>query len=120
MSNGDAHFKNFSLIETPMGDFKLSPAYDLLSSRIHIDDKDFALDDGLLPQRLTSGRMKEQFFKLGDLSGISIKQVQKVYAYLTSQEKKVLELIDASYLRDKIKRNYKQAYQTRLKKLLRD
>jgi len=25
-SNGDAHFKNFSLIETPLGDFKLSPA----------------------------------------------------------------------------------------------
>lgn len=34
--------------------------------------------------------------------------------------KKILELIDASYLSDKIKRNYKQAYQTRLKKLLRD
>ncbi|MGB0982290.1 MAG: type II toxin-antitoxin system HipA family toxin, partial [Winogradskyella sp.] len=29
-SNGDAHFKNFSLIETPLGDYKLSPAYDLL------------------------------------------------------------------------------------------
>lgn len=120
MSNGDAHFKNFSLIETPMGDFKLSPAYDLLNSRIHIDDKDFALEDGLMPRNLTSGRIKEQFFKLGELSGISIKQVQKVYDNITSQEKKVLELIDASYLSDKIKRNYKQAYQTRLKKLLRD
>jgi serine/threonine-protein kinase HipA len=35
-SNGDAHFKNFSLIETSMGDFKLSPAYDLLNSSLHI------------------------------------------------------------------------------------
>ncbi|MDD7886950.1 type II toxin-antitoxin system HipA family toxin [Flavivirga sp. 57AJ16] len=120
VSNGDAHFKNFSLIETPMGDFKLSPAYDLLNSRIHIDDKDFALEDGLLPTNLTSGRIKEQFFKLGELSGISIKQVQKVYFSLTSQEKKVIELIDASYLNDKIKRNFKQAYQTRLKKMLRN
>ena len=40
-SNGDAHLKNFSIIETPLGDFKLSPAYDLLNSRIHIEDKDF-------------------------------------------------------------------------------
>ena len=32
-SNGDAHFKNFSVIETPMGDYRLSPAYDLLNSR---------------------------------------------------------------------------------------
>ena len=43
-SNGDAHFKNFSLIETPLGDFRLSPAYDLLNTRIHIEDSDFALE----------------------------------------------------------------------------
>ncbi|MBC8146435.1 MAG: HipA domain-containing protein, partial [Bacteroidetes bacterium] len=40
-SNGDAHFKNFSLLETSMGDFRLSPMYDLLNSRIHINDNDF-------------------------------------------------------------------------------
>lgn len=50
-SNGDAHIKNFSIIETPFGDYRLSPAYDLLNSRIHIDDKDFALEDGLLPKK---------------------------------------------------------------------
>ncbi|MCX2680694.1 HipA domain-containing protein [Galbibacter sp. EGI 63066] len=120
MSNGDAHFKNFSLIETPQGDFKLSPAYDLLNSRIHIEDRDFALEEGLLPLSLTKGKVKDQFFKLGELSGISEKQVQKVYKDMTSREEKVLGLIDVSYLSDKIKRNYRQAYQTRLKKLLRE
>ena len=55
-SNGDAHFKNFSLIETPLGDYKLSPAYDLLNSRIHIEDSDFALQDGLLPGNLSQGK----------------------------------------------------------------
>ena len=29
-SNGDAHLKNFSIIETPQGDFKLSPALSLI------------------------------------------------------------------------------------------
>jgi serine/threonine-protein kinase HipA len=33
-SNGDAHFKNFSILETSFGDYRLSPAYDLLNSRI--------------------------------------------------------------------------------------
>ena len=28
-SNGDAHLKNFSLLETSKGDYRLSPAYDL-------------------------------------------------------------------------------------------
>ncbi|MBL7828532.1 MAG: HipA domain-containing protein, partial [Saprospiraceae bacterium] len=31
-SNGDAHLKNFSILETPMGDFRFSPAYDLLNT----------------------------------------------------------------------------------------
>ena len=119
ISNGDAHFKNFSLIETPLGDFKLSPAYDLLNSRIHIEDRDFALDDGLLPPRKTKGKIKEQFYRLGELAGISEKQIRQTFKNMISNEDKVLALIKASYLNEKTKRNYTQAYQTRLKKLLR-
>lgn len=119
ISNGDAHFKNFSLIETALGDFKLSPVYDILNSRIHIDDKDFALEDGLLPPDKTSGKVTEQFFKLAELAGIPEKQSAKVFKAITSNKVKVLALIELSYLDEKAKRNYAQAYQTRLKKLLR-
>ena len=72
-SNGDAHFKNFSILETPMGDYRLSPAYDLLNSRIHIEDKDFALDDGLLPRNLAQGKISLQFAKLARNAKISEK-----------------------------------------------
>ncbi|MBL7933040.1 MAG: HipA domain-containing protein, partial [Bacteroidia bacterium] len=41
-SNGDAHLKNFSLIESPDGDYILSPAYDLVCTRIHVEDSDMA------------------------------------------------------------------------------
>lgn len=119
-SNGDAHFKNFSLIETPLGDFKLSPAYDLLNSRIHIEDNDFALEQGLLPPQLAQGKIKTQFYILGEEAGISKKQLDKVFENLTSNQDKVLTLINASFLNEKLKRNYTQAYQTRLKKLLRE
>ncbi|MGF1559208.1 MAG: type II toxin-antitoxin system HipA family toxin [Flavobacteriaceae bacterium] len=119
ISNGDAHFKNFSLIETALGDLKLSPAYDILNSRIHIEDKDFALEDGLLPPDMTIGKVYEQFFKLAALAGISKKQSVKVFENITTNEDKVLALINLSYLDEKTKRNYTQAYQTRLKKLLR-
>lgn len=40
-SNEDAHLKNFSLLETFSGDYILSPAYDLVNSRIYMDDSDF-------------------------------------------------------------------------------
>lgn len=118
ISNGDAHFKNFSLIETPLGDFKLSPAYDLLNSRIHIEDRDFALNEGLLPLSKANGKIKEQFYSLGELAGIQYKQTIQSIQSLTSNEAKVLTLIKGSYLNEKTKRNYMQAYQTRLKKLL--
>ncbi|MBR8534046.1 HipA domain-containing protein [Carboxylicivirga sediminis] len=118
-SNGDAHFKNFSLIQTEFGDYKLSPAYDLLNSRIHIEDKDFALDDGLLPPAQAKGKVNEQFYKLGQMAGITAKLIDEIINLLTSKKHEVLRLISHSYLSDKLKRNYEQAYLTRLKKLSR-
>ena len=117
-SNGDAHFKNFSLIETPLGDFKLSPAYDLLNSRMHIDDTDFALEEGLLPPNLTKGKITVQFYILGEQAGISKKQIDKVFKDLTANKEEVLVLIEASFLNEKAKLNYTKDYLTRLKKLL--
>jgi serine/threonine-protein kinase HipA len=119
MSNGDAHFKNFSLIETTLGDFKLSPAYDLLNSRLHIADKDFALEHGLLPPQQAKGKIRDQFELLGHLANISLKQIDKVMSDLTGHAAAVKELIDRSYLSDRFKRNYEQAYLTRLAKLNR-
>jgi len=118
-SNGDAHFKNFSLLETPLGDYRLSPAYDLLNSRIHIEDKDFALDDGLLPRNLAKGNVIQQFYMLAEHAGLSEKQVNDIFKGLTSGKNKVASLLGASFLGEKIKLNYWQAYQTRLKKLSR-
>lgn len=118
-SNADAHFKNFSLIETPYGDFKLSPAYDLLNSGLHIDDNDFALTDGLLPRQLAQGKIATQFFVLGEQAEINKTQIENIFNELSSKEDEVLRLIEASFLNEKSKRNYKQAYQTRLKKFLR-
>jgi len=117
MSNGDAHYKNFSLIETTLGDFKLSPAYDLLNSRIHIEDKDFALEEGLLPLKEAQGKIREQFQRLGTLADISEKQVNKIIENLTGNSEEVKQLIQYSFLSDRFKRNYEQAYLTRLNKL---
>ncbi len=116
-SNGDAHLKNFSLLETPMGDYRLSPAYDLLNSRIHIEDSDFALDGGLLPGILAKGNIKEQFLVLAEQAGIGNSPLNDIFQSLTSNTDKVTAMIDSSFLNDRSKRNYLQAYQTRLKKI---
>jgi serine/threonine-protein kinase HipA len=116
-SNGDAHFKNFSLIETSMGDFKLSPAYDLLNSRIHIEDKDFALDDGLLPKNLAQGKVFSQFKLLSEKAGINENVYSDIINSMLNQTDLVEKLTFSSFLDEKTQRNYFQSYQTRLKKL---
>jgi len=119
MSNGDAHYKNFSLSETSFGDFKLSPAYDLLNSRLHIADRDFALSEGLLPPKYTKGNIRAQFMTLGQMVEIPQKQIDKIIKNLTEQQDKVRNMVKRSYLSDRFKRYYEQAYLTRLNKLLR-
>jgi serine/threonine-protein kinase HipA len=118
-SNGDAHFKNFSLLETPMGDYRLSPAYDLLNSRIHIDDKDFALGDGLLPRNLAQGNIRTQFFRLAENAQISEKVMNDILSLMLSKSDMVEKMIKASFLNETTKRNYGQLYNGRLKQLLK-
>ena len=118
-SNGDAHFKNFSILETPLGDYRLSPAYDLLNSRIHIEDKDFALDDGLLPRNMTQGQISQQFAFLAENAGISKKIFNDIMELMVSKSIVVDNLVAVSYLNDATKRNYRQSYQGRLKQLIK-
>jgi len=115
-SNGDAHLKNFSIIETPQGDFKLSPAYDLLNSRIHIEDKEFALAEGLIPKRTGQGNVAKQFQLLADHAGIQEKQTDGIFALMVSKSDQIKKLVDASFLKERIQRNYLQSYHKRLNK----
>ncbi len=116
-SNGDAHFKNFSVLETPMGDYRLSPAYDLLDSHIHIEDNPFALDDGLLPKNIAKGKIHERFSILAAEADISEKVFHELMVLMCSKSDFVEKMVAASFLNDVTKRNYWQSYQGRLGQL---
>lgn len=118
-SNGDAHYKNFSLLETSMGDYRLSPAYDLLNSRIHTEDKDFALEDGLLPRNLAQGKIGKQFATLAEHAGIIEKVFLDILNLLLTQSQLVEKMVSSSFLNESTKRNYWQSYQSRLKQLMK-
>lgn len=116
-SNGDAHYKNFSLLETSMGDYRLSPAYDLLNSHIHIEDKDFALEDGLLPGNLAQGKIGKQFATLAEHAGIMEKVFLDILNLLLTQSQLVEKMVSSSFMNESTKRNYWQSYQSRSKQL---
>lgn len=125
-SNGDAHLKNFSLQETPGGDYVLTPAYDLMNTSIHINDNDFTLQDGLIPPAeysdvydRTGHPCKDDFIKFGGRIGMLPKKVTSIIDLFATEQPKVYELINHSFLDDKTKRMYKQSYQERLRRFQR-
>ena len=116
-SNGDAHYKNFSILETSFGDSRLSPAYDLLNSRIHIDDKEFALDDGLLPRKFSQSKIKLQFALLAEIAKIKQNTYHDIMSLMISNSDLVNKMVTASFLNESTKRNYFQSFLGRLKQL---
>jgi len=118
-SNGDAHFKNFSILETSMGDYRLSPAYDLLNSHIHVNDSDFALEDGLLPKNMAQGKISAQFATLADFVEISNKMFNNIIEQMLSKSTSVEKMIAASFLNESTKKNYWQSYQGRMVQLMK-
>ncbi|MDR2969264.1 MAG: HipA domain-containing protein [Tannerellaceae bacterium] len=124
-SNGDAHLKNFSLLETRDGDFRLSPAYDLLNTHIHVDDSDFALAKGLFrepsPELLKFGTKANgaSFAAFGHRIGLSEQTVARELARFTadSPASALESLIARSFLSDKTKKTYLTHYRERRNRL---
>ena len=112
-SNGDAHLKNFSLLETVDGDYILSPAYDLLNTRIHVADTYFALKNGLYKDGSVKSPSKNDFINFGKVVGINEKRVHKVYHEIIDYKQKVQEMIERSFLSDSAKKAYLIHYNSR-------
>lgn len=116
-SNGDAHFKNFAILETPLGDHRLSPAYDLLNTRIHVNDSDFALEEGLLPKSIAQTTIAGQFRILAEQVELKQKLFGQIMSIMLAHSEEVIRLAQASFLEESTKRNYIQDYHYRLKQL---
>lgn len=126
-SNGDAHLKNFSLQETFRGDYILTPAYDLMNTAIHIDDEDFALQGGIIPESeysevyLKTGHpCKDDFITFGTRIGVLPKKLKTIIDMFAAEQPKVYELIENSFLEEKVKRMYRQSYRERLHRFQRN
>jgi serine/threonine-protein kinase HipA len=119
-SNGDAHLKNFSLLENEGGDYFLSPAYDLINTRIHVSDADFGLERGLFADDHRSEAFKKygfpvklDFFELARRLGIERKRAEKLLLPFLSYQEMVETLIGRSFLNDSAKKDYLWDYRTR-------
>ena len=123
-SNGDAHLKNFSLTETVDGDYILSPAYDLLCSRIHSpQESDMASTGGLFIDHETPSFEANGFYAYDDFHefglrlGLIPKRVERFLSFFQQHHPKVDQLIKRSYLSKPVKEEYRTYFKDRLKRL---
>jgi len=124
-SNGDAHLKNFSLFESTKGDYFLSPVYDLLNTKMHVDDSDFALEKGLFADEYKSEQYKKSthpnksdFEEFGKRIGISENRIEKLMGPYLEKQPLMETLIGRSFLTEANKRGYLMMYQTKRNYLL--
>lgn len=112
IGNGDAHFKNFSLVPTPLGDFVLSPAYDLLNTKLHLPTEsstalDFFVDDfeteAFRQNAFYSGA---DFLELADRFGMKAERAVSTLRSIESFPEKAHALVTVSMLSDEAKSNY--------------
>ncbi|HNP94104.1 MAG TPA: HipA domain-containing protein [Cyclobacteriaceae bacterium] len=123
-SNGDAHLKNFSLLETDDGDFILSSGYDLVCSRIHVKDGDLAFKNGMFSDDFETDNFRanafyayDDFFALGTRAGLPEVTVKNEIYQFIDQEAAVKDLIDRSFLNEEIKAIYLAEYLNKIKRL---
>jgi serine/threonine-protein kinase HipA len=123
-SNGDAHLKNFSLIESPHGDMIMSPAYDLVCTRLHVNDPDMALKGGLSDESFDHPSFSvlgyyafDDFLDFGLALGLKEIRIRKMLDLMRTEKTAVYGLIAHSYLNDESKELYVKLYKDKLRRL---
>lgn len=112
-ANGDAHLKNFALMESGQGDYLLAPAYDLLCTSLHIDDDNIALHGGLYDGDM----MESPYLNYGIYTRQSFILFAEKIAIQTSMAENILdnsmksilpamEMIERSFLSKQAKAKY--------------
>lgn len=118
--NGDAHLKNFSLLETPSGDHALSPAYDLLGTSLHQPNESrLALDlfrgDFATPFFQANGfHGYDDFVELSQRFGIATDVATDFLLSLPEKKSAVHDFIGRSFLSEAAKARYRQIFDDRL------
>lgn len=119
--NDDAHLKNFSLINTN-GEYRLTPAYDLINTSLHIaSPRIFALDNGLFKEGMQMSDFKtvsrKDFEEFGRRIGLPERVVKRELDFFSTQYSLTQELIHHSFLSERNKTIYWRSTDYRRKML---
>lgn len=123
VSNGDAHLKNFSLYRLPTGEYRLTPAYDLLNTSLHVDDGnglalDLFTDDYETASFVANAYLAyDDFLELGVRIGLPPSRVRRVLADIIGHEAAIAKLLGRSFLSPEMQVRYAASLEGRRQRL---
>jgi serine/threonine-protein kinase HipA len=115
VNNGDAHVKNFSLLRSEdTEEYRLSPAYDLLNTRLHLPtESEMALD--LFKEDFRTANFEanafyayDDFVEFARKLGLVEKRYKRILQRFMDSEEAVSSRIDRSTLPEDCKQTYKE------------
>jgi len=121
--NGDAHFKNFSLVPTPLGDHVLSPAYDLVNTRLHLPQESaLALElfaDEFETESFKQNRFhrREDFRELARRFRLKPDRAERILDEVGGLDKKAAPLLEVSLLSAEAREGYRDILADRARAL---
>jgi serine/threonine-protein kinase HipA len=122
--NGDAHLKNFSLMRNDQyGDYVLTPAYDLLSTRLHVPHEPRTaltlFKDDLVTKSFEANGFYayDDFHELAGRLGLHSARFGRMMRSFQERQDDVFSLIERSALSDESKELYKRGVQDAVKAL---
>ena len=113
--NGDMHLENFSLLRGEDGNYRLSPAYDLLCTRLVIGDDPLALSVGGKKKNVTH----RQWMQFAEKCGIRPRVAEGIVRSVVIATDDATALIARSALPDEMKSTYETLIRSRAKSLRR-
>ncbi len=113
--NADMHLKNFSLLKNFDNEITLSPAYDLLSTKILMpEDKE---ELALTLNGKKNNLHKKDFNLFANELGVTQKTKEVIINKFFSSQQTFNKIIDASFLKEQTKILYKELIEQRLNRL---
>jgi serine/threonine-protein kinase HipA len=118
--NGDAHLKNFSLLESTLGDHLLSPAYDLLCTGVHLPHDSrtalemFADDFETESFRENAFLKRADFLELARRFGMAPDSAVKTLDAFENHRGEVVALVDRSLMSEEAKKRFMDIFADRL------
>jgi serine/threonine-protein kinase HipA len=124
VNNGDAHVKNFSLIRhDDTGEYRLTPAYDLLNTRLHLPTESRTALNLFKGDYETESFQANAFYAYDDFAafaqrlGLVEKRFTRILQTFVDKKDAVFSLIDRSILPEDCKQLFKEHVDDRVKAL---